>query len=161
MDAVGSEVLAWLGWLLALPGSIAIKAAGMNASEWAAWVQAVGSILAIVAGFGTVFYQNRHTDKMQESDRKSRAEVVALRLSVWLSEIGGRVDISLLRLQKLLNTELPLQPLTKIGFITRVSKRVVLIDGGELANLMIRHRVGVRIKDTYEVKKIDEDYFVE
>jgi restriction system protein len=45
--------------------------------------------------------------------------------------------------------------------VTRVSKRVVLIDGGELANLMIRHRVGVRIKDTYEVKKIDEDYFVE
>jgi len=37
----------------------------------------------------------------------------------------------------------------------------VLIDGQELANLMIRHRVGVRIKDTYELKKIDEDYFVE
>jgi restriction system protein len=52
-------------------------------------------------------------------------------------------------------------PSTAYDFITRVSKRVVLIDGGELANLMIRHRVGVRIKDTYEVKKIDEDYFVE
>jgi restriction system protein len=52
-------------------------------------------------------------------------------------------------------------PSTAYDFVTRVSKRVVLIDGGELANLMIRHRVGVRIKDTYEVKKIDEDYFVE
>ena len=52
-------------------------------------------------------------------------------------------------------------PSTAYDFITRVSKRVVLIDGGELANLMIRHRLGVRIKDTYEVKKIDEDYFVE
>ena len=52
-------------------------------------------------------------------------------------------------------------PSTAYDFITRVSKRVVLIDGGELANLMIRHRVGVRIKDKYEVKKIDEDYFVE
>jgi restriction system protein len=52
-------------------------------------------------------------------------------------------------------------PSTAYDFITRVSKRVVLIDGGELANLMIRHRVGIRIKDTYEVKKIDEDYFVE
>src|SRR5271165_2668126 len=50
---------------------------------------------------------------------------------------------------------------TAYDFITRVSKRVVLIDGQELANLMIRHRVGVRIKDTYELKRIDEAYFVE
>ncbi len=52
-------------------------------------------------------------------------------------------------------------PSTAYEFITRVSKRVVLIDGPELARLMIRHRVGVRVKTTYEVKKIDEDYFVE
>jgi restriction system protein len=52
-------------------------------------------------------------------------------------------------------------PSTAYDFITRVSKRVVLIDGRELAALMIRHRVGVRIKEVYEVKKIDEDYFVE
>jgi restriction system protein len=52
-------------------------------------------------------------------------------------------------------------PSTAYDFITRVSKRVVLIDGQALANLMIRHRVGVRIKDVYEVRKIDETYFVE
>jgi restriction system protein len=52
-------------------------------------------------------------------------------------------------------------PSTAYDFITRVSKRVVLIDGQELATLMIRHRVGVRIKDVYEVRKIDENYFVE
>ena len=45
-------------------------------------------------------------------------------------------------------------PSTAYDFITRVSKRVVLIDGGELANLMIRHRVGVRIKDTYDTKSL-------
>jgi len=50
---------------------------------------------------------------------------------------------------------------TAYDFITRVSKRVVLIDGQELATLMIRHRVGVRVKEVYEVRKIDEDYFVE
>ena len=37
----------------------------------------------------------------------------------------------------------------------------MLIDGPELAKLMIRHRVGVRVKASYEVKRIDEDYFVE
>ena len=52
-------------------------------------------------------------------------------------------------------------PSTAYDFITRVSKRVVLIDGQGLANLMIRHRVGVRIKDVYEVRKIDDSYFVE
>jgi len=52
-------------------------------------------------------------------------------------------------------------PSTAYDFITRVSKRVVLIDGPELANLMIRHRVGVRVKASYEVKRIDEDYFVD
>jgi restriction system protein len=52
-------------------------------------------------------------------------------------------------------------PSTAYDFITRVSKRVVLIDGQELASLMIRHRVGIRVKDVYEVRKIDENYFIE
>ncbi len=52
-------------------------------------------------------------------------------------------------------------PSTAYDFITRVSKRVVLIDGQALANLMIRHRVGVRVKDVYEVRKIDDSYFAE
>ena len=52
-------------------------------------------------------------------------------------------------------------PTSAYDLVTRVSKRVVLIDGNELANLMIRHRVGVRVKGVYEVKKIDEEYFVE
>ena len=52
-------------------------------------------------------------------------------------------------------------PTTALDFITRVSKRVVLIDGPELARLMIRHGVGARTKAAYEIKRIDEDYFVE
>jgi restriction system protein len=52
-------------------------------------------------------------------------------------------------------------PSTAYDFVARVTKRVALIDGPALAALMIRHRVGVRVKDTYELKKIDEDYFVE
>jgi restriction endonuclease Mrr len=31
----------------------------------------------------------------------------------------------------------------------------------ELAKLMIRHCVGIRVRETYEVKRLDEDYFVE
>ena len=39
------------------------------------------------------------------------------------------------------------------------SLRIVLIDGDRLADLMIRHDVGVRTKRTIEIKDIDLDYF--
>lgn len=39
--------------------------------------------------------------------------------------------------------------------------KVVLIDGDELARLMIRHCVGVRITETLHLKKIDDDFFPE
>lgn len=52
-------------------------------------------------------------------------------------------------------------PASAYDFVTRVPKRVALIDGPELANLMIRHRVGVRVQATYEVKRVDEGYFVD
>ena len=41
----------------------------------------------------------------------------------------------------------------------RLSKRIVLIDGSRLTNLMIRYDVGCRIVETIAIKKIDEDFF--
>jgi restriction system protein len=46
-------------------------------------------------------------------------------------------------------------------FAQRIAKRIVLVDGSELARLMIRHDVGVRTRATYNLKKVDEDYFTE
>jgi restriction system protein len=40
-----------------------------------------------------------------------------------------------------------------------LSKRIVLIDGDQLARLMVRHNVGCRIEDTLHIKKIDEEFF--
>jgi restriction system protein len=40
-----------------------------------------------------------------------------------------------------------------------LSKRIVLVDGDELARLMIRHNVGCRIEDTLHIKKVDEEFF--
>ncbi len=50
---------------------------------------------------------------------------------------------------------------TKSGkeFITAISSRIVLIDGERLSSLLIRNNIGVRIHETYELKKIDQDYF--
>jgi len=37
----------------------------------------------------------------------------------------------------------------------------MLIDGSQLAGYMIDHGVGVSITSTYEIKKIDSDFFEE
>ncbi|MBZ2170264.1 restriction endonuclease [Marinobacter sp. F4216] len=39
--------------------------------------------------------------------------------------------------------------------------KVVLIDGRELAQLMIESNLGVNVKEVYEVKQVDLDYFIE
>lgn len=44
-------------------------------------------------------------------------------------------------------------------FAERIQARVVLINGIELAQLMIRHNIGVQVRDTYVVKRMDEDFF--
>ena len=46
-------------------------------------------------------------------------------------------------------------------YVGRISMRIILIDGAELAALMVRNNVGVRTRTTYEIKKVDEDYFTE
>jgi len=40
-----------------------------------------------------------------------------------------------------------------------LSKRIVLIDGDNLAKLMIRHNVGCRVESTLDIKKVDEEFF--
>lgn len=44
-------------------------------------------------------------------------------------------------------------------FVRRSPTRIVLINGSDLANLLVEHAVGVRTKRTLEIKRIDEDYF--
>lgn len=39
--------------------------------------------------------------------------------------------------------------------------KVVLVDGSALTKLMIKHSVGVSLEQTYDVKKIDSDFFAE
>jgi len=46
-------------------------------------------------------------------------------------------------------------------YLDRVTKKVVLIDGEQLAELMIEHGIGTMEDSTYTVKKLDLDYFTE
>jgi restriction system protein len=45
-----------------------------------------------------------------------------------------------------------------LEFAERHPFKIVLIDGPQLASLMIRHNVGVRTAETLHVKKLDEDF---
>lgn len=46
-------------------------------------------------------------------------------------------------------------------YVKRIEKKIVLIDGETLAELMIDNNVGVSPKITYIIKDIDSDYFNE
>ncbi len=37
--------------------------------------------------------------------------------------------------------------------------KIILIDGNQLVSLMIKHNIGVQVKNVYEVKEVDEDFF--
>jgi restriction system protein len=46
-----------------------------------------------------------------------------------------------------------------LEYVQRIEKRIVLIDGKTLAELMIDHNVGVTRSHVYEIKRVDLDYF--
>jgi len=47
-------------------------------------------------------------------------------------------------------------------YVNRIeSKKVVLIDGETLSDLMIDYNIGVSVAETYLVKKVDLDFFNE
>jgi restriction system protein len=48
-----------------------------------------------------------------------------------------------------------------IEYADKTNVAIVLIDGKKLTKLMIDYEVGVTIKDTYKIGKIDTDYFIE
>jgi len=45
--------------------------------------------------------------------------------------------------------------------VERIDRKIVLIDGEQLAELMLDYDIGVTEKERYIIKQIDMDYFVE
>lgn len=46
-------------------------------------------------------------------------------------------------------------------YVPRNETKIVLIDGEQLAQLMIDYNLGVTVQQTYEIKRMDNDYFGE
>ena len=40
-----------------------------------------------------------------------------------------------------------------------IDRKIILIDGKQLAQFMIKYNLGVSVKETIEIKEIDIDYF--
>lgn len=47
------------------------------------------------------------------------------------------------------------------SYVEKLNKKIVLIDGQNLAQFMIEYNVGVSTKQVFEIKRIDSDYFEE
>ena len=48
-----------------------------------------------------------------------------------------------------------------VDYVSKVDSSVVLIDGDQLAELMIDYEIGVSKVASYEIRKLDSDYFSE
>lgn len=46
-------------------------------------------------------------------------------------------------------------------YVDTIDSKIVLIDGKQLAEYMIEHNIGVSTTKTYEIKRVDSDYFAE
>ena len=47
------------------------------------------------------------------------------------------------------------------GYVKTIDSKIILINGKQLAEYMIEHNVGVSTTKTYEIKRVDSDYFAE
>lgn len=92
-------------------------------------------------------------------------DVVYIQAKRWNSSVGsatvrefsGSLDMQGARKGVLITTG----TFTKdaIDTVNRLPKKIVLIDGERLTQLMIEFNIGVSVRERLEIKKIDEDYF--
>lgn len=46
-----------------------------------------------------------------------------------------------------------------ISFVQAIQQKVILIDGQQLAQLMIDYDIGVSLEKNYQIKRVDHDFF--
>jgi len=46
-------------------------------------------------------------------------------------------------------------------FVERIDSKIVLIDGAKLTRFMVDSGVGVSLETSYEIQRVDSDYFTE
>jgi restriction system protein len=52
-------------------------------------------------------------------------------------------------------------PETAYAHVSGITNKIILIDGRKLVELMVEYKIGLQVNTTFEIKKIDTDYFKE
>jgi restriction system protein len=96
-------------------------------------------------------------------------DAIYLQAKRWDSSVGagpvrdffGSLDIKGVKKGVLITTGSFTDAAKKAVENHRSDKKIVLIDGARLAELMIEHDLGVSVVATYNLKRLDTDFFVE
>ncbi len=94
-------------------------------------------------------------------------DIVYIQAKRWQDNVGSRElrdfvgSLEYFRAQKgVFITTSDFSPSTK-EYIKGINKKVVLINGQYLAQLMIEHGIGVTRVETYVINRLDNDYFLD
>ncbi|HMP71595.1 MAG TPA: restriction endonuclease [Pirellulaceae bacterium] len=130
-------------------------------------LQAMGYGVGIESGEVTSYVRDGGIDGIIRED-KLGLDIVCIQAKRWQGTVGrpavqafvGSMDLIRAKKGVILTTGRFSEDAT--SFIDRIEgKRVVLIDGKRLAELMIEHDVGVSTKETYRIKEVSGDFFEE
>ena len=96
---------------------------------------------------------------MKDGKPESLAEALLLleKMNARLSEKEQKIREQQVEIQ-ILNEKLAVKRAREFAD-NLLGSRIVLIDGTQLTKLMIKHDLGVSVEVTYELKRIDSDYF--
>lgn len=130
-------------------------------------LQAMGYGVGIESGEVTSYVRDGGIDGVIRED-KLGLDVVCIQAKRWQGTVGrpavqafvGSMDLIRAKKGVILTTGRFSEDATT--FVDRIEgKRVVLIDGKRLAELMIEHNIGVITKSVYKLKEVSGDFFEE
>lgn len=124
-------------------------------------------------GYGGQFGEGRVTSYSQDGgidgviyEDKLGLDVVGIQAKRWQGNVGRPViqafvgSMDMIRAKKGVVITTADYSRDAIDFVDRIEgKRVVLINGKQLCQLMIDHNVGVSVKETFVLKEISNDFF--
>jgi len=119
------------------------------------------------AGQATKYTNDEGIDGIIKED-KLGLDVIYIQAKRWTDQAVGRPDIQSFvgaldgqRANKGIFITTSRFATTATEYVKSITKKVILIDGEQLANFMIDYGLGVSPVANYELKKIDSDYFEE
>ncbi|WP_229809800.1 restriction endonuclease [Formosimonas limnophila] len=94
-------------------------------------------------------------------------DAIYLQAKRWENSVGeppirdffGALDIKGVKKGVFITTSYFTPAALKVIESNRSDKKIVLIDGARLAELMIEHDLGVSVEDTFTLKRLDSDFF--